>query len=159
MAATSKKFDKWHERISLNYQSDPRGFFHVFNEVHTVIYELIVNAAQIDEHFVIDISIGQHLSRYWVDNNLASRFGEREKYPHRCPDNYPQALSNPQESWCYPLAALGYYREWLQTSYIDGGKFAGHLHGKVAKGALAPSIAQLAIDALVPKQVAGPKGV
>src|SRR5271156_4306298 len=31
----------------------------------------------------------------------------RLRYPH----DHPQAMSNPQEPWCYPLAALGRYRE------------------------------------------------
>src|SRR5947209_1587218 len=35
------RFKKWHDRIALNYQSAPKGFFHVFNEAHTIIYELI----------------------------------------------------------------------------------------------------------------------
>jgi hypothetical protein len=33
------RFDKWHERIALNFQSAPKGFFHVFNEAHTVVYD------------------------------------------------------------------------------------------------------------------------
>jgi hypothetical protein len=150
------KFDKWHERIALNYQSAPRGYFHVFNEAHTVIYELILAGAKIDEHFVVDISIGQHWSTFWTDNELAEMYGERTKYPHRYPNSHPQSKSNPQESWCYPLAALGHYREWLQDTYIEGGKFSAYLKGKVSRGLLPPSIAQLAIDALIPKQLDGP---
>jgi hypothetical protein len=78
------------------------------------------------------------------------------KYPHRYPDDHPQCKSNPQESWCYPLAALGEYREWLQDTYIEGGKFSAYLKGKVSRGQLPPSIAQLAINALVPQQIEGP---
>jgi len=152
-----RKFDKWHERIALNYQSAPRGFFHVFNEAHTIIYELIMAGAEIGERFVVDISIGQHWSKYWVDNNLSDELGDRTKYPHRYPDSHPQAQSNPQESWCYPLASLGRYREWLQNEYIEGGRFKNYLGGKVAKGELPPSVAQLAITALVPPQIQGPK--
>jgi hypothetical protein len=51
-------------------------------------------------------------------------------------------------------AALGAYREWLQDSYIEGGKFSNYLQTKVSKGELAPSIAQLAIAALKPLQIA-----
>jgi hypothetical protein len=149
----SKKFDKWHERIALNFQSAPKGFFHVFNEAHTVIYELIMAGADIGEKNVVDISIGQHWSKHWCDNELATHYGEREKYLHHYPDSHPQAKSNPQESWCYPLAALGAYREWLQDVYIEGGKFSNYLKGKVSRGDLAPSIAQLAITALVPAQI------
>jgi hypothetical protein len=56
----SKRFEKWHERIALNYQSAPRSFFHVFNEAHTIIYELILAGAEIGEKTVVDITIGQH---------------------------------------------------------------------------------------------------
>ncbi|MGS1015589.1 hypothetical protein [Allosphingosinicella humi] len=149
------RFKKWHDRISLNYQSAPRGFFHVFNEAHTIIYELIVAGAEIGEKTVVDISIGQHWGRFWTDNELEKEFGARAKYPHNYPDSHPQAKSNPQESWCYPLAALGAYREWLQDDYIEGGKFAGYLDGKVKKGDLAPSVAQLAIATLTPAQLPG----
>jgi hypothetical protein len=154
--AKSHRFEKWHERIALNYQSAPREYFHVFNEAHTIIYELILAGAKIDEHFVVDISIGQHWSKFWTESNLESAYGLRVKYPHCYPDSHPQSKSNPQESWCYPLEALGRYREWLQDEYIEGGKFSSYLKGKVTRGALPPSIAQLAIDALVPKQIGGP---
>jgi hypothetical protein len=150
------RFKKWHDRIALNYQSAPKGFFHVFNEAHTIIYELILAGAKIDEHFVVDISIGQHWGKHWDEYQLAEQYGARTKWPHRYPADHPQAKSNPQESWCYPLAALGYYRQWLQDEYIEGGKFSGYLKGKVAKGQLPPSIAQLAISAIVPPKIEGP---
>jgi hypothetical protein len=149
----AKRFAKWHERISLNYQSAPKGYFHVFNEAHTVIYELIMAGANIGEKFVVDISIGQHWSRYWCDNSLTDLFGERAKYPHNYPDSHPQSKSNPQESWCYPLSALGAYREWLQDEYIEGGKFRSYLQTKVSKGDIIPSVAQLAIDAIDPPKL------
>jgi hypothetical protein len=151
---TSNKFDKWHDRIALNYQSAPKGFFHVFNEANTVIYELIMAGADIGEKFVIDISIGQHWSKHWDSSNFEMQFGMRAKYPHKFPDSHPQAKSNPQESWCYPLAALGAYREWLQSTYLEGGKFANYLSAKVKKGELPPSIAQLALTALTPTMIA-----
>ena len=148
-----KRFEKWHERIALNYQSAPAGFFHVFNEAHTIVYELILAGAPIDEHFVVDISIGKLWSGYWVSSGLEAEFGSRGKYPHRYPDSHPQAKSNPQESWCYPIDALGRYRTWLQEEYLGGGKFAGYLKGKVAKGQIATSVAELAIKALQPKLI------
>lgn len=152
----SHKFSKWHERIALNHQSAPKGFFHVFNEANTIIYELILAGAQINENFVVDISVGQHWSKHWVDEDLRLAFGDRAKYPHKYPDDHPQAKSNPQESWCYPLAALGTFREWLQDTYIEGGKFKAYLKHKVAQGSLPPSIAQLAIDALDPTALPAP---
>lgn len=49
---------KWHERIELTHQSAPSGYFSIFNEAHTVIYELIMAGANIGEKMVPDISIG-----------------------------------------------------------------------------------------------------
>lgn len=151
------RFKKWHERIALNYQSAPKGFFHVFNEAHTIIYELIQAGAPISEKMVVDISIGQHWSKHWKAENLAAQFGEPCKYPHNYPDSHPQSKANPHESWCYPLAALGAYRQWLQDTYIEGGKFAAYLEGKVSRNELPPSVAQLAIAAIVPAQIEGPR--
>lgn len=151
------RFKPWHDRIALNYQSAPKGFFHVFNEANTIIYELIAAGANIGPKFVVDISIGSHWSKYWDEKSLAAKFGSRAKYPHRYPETHPQALSNPQESWCYPLAALGEFREWLQDVYIEGGKFKTYLAGKVKNGDLPPSVAQLAISTIMPAQIEGPK--
>jgi hypothetical protein len=150
------RFNKWHERIARNYQSAPKGFFHVFNEAHTIIYELILAGAEIGEKFAVDISIGQHWSKHWKDSGLDFVY-ERGKYPHSYPDSHPQSKSNPQESWCYPLAALGTFREWLHDEYLEGGKFRGYLDGKVAKGELPPSVAQLAIATLAPLSLEGPR--
>lgn len=151
-----RRFDKWHERIALNFQSAPKGFFHVFNEANTIIYELVQAGAPIGDKMVVDISIGQHWGKHWTDNNLDEAFAPRQRWPHRYPDSHPQAKSNPQDSWCYPLAALGRYREWLQDTYIEGGKFRAYLKGKVARNELPPSVAQLAISIIVPPQIEGP---
>jgi hypothetical protein len=51
---------------------------------------------------------------------------------------------------------LGEYRQWLQNHYIEGGKFANYLQGKVKRGELPPSIAALALETLAPPQIAGP---
>lgn len=149
----SDKFEKWHERIALNYQSAPQGFFHVFNEANTVIYELILAGAEIGEKFIVDISIGQYWSRFWAAKKMDSSHGNRQKYPHAYPDSHPQAKSNPQESWCYPVSALGEFRQWLQDEYIEGGKFKTYLFNKVKQGGLPPSVAQLAIEKMTPKQI------
>jgi hypothetical protein len=151
------RFRHWHDRIALNYQSAPKGYFHVFNEAHTIIYELIQAGAKIGDKFVVDISIGQHWSKFWTDNHLERLYGDRCTYPHCYPDTHPQAKSNPQESRCYPLASLGRFREWLQDTYIEGGKFSTYLNGKVTRGELPPSVAQLAISTMVPPQIEGPK--
>lgn len=149
------RFRKWHDRIALNSKAAPKGFFHVFNEAHTIIYELILAGAEIGEKFVVDISIGSHWSTYWDASGL-SKEHERQKYWHDYPDSHPQAKANPHESWCYPLASLGAFREWLQDVYLEGGKFSGYLNTKVKKGELPPSVAQLAIATLVPPQISAP---
>lgn len=147
------RFDKWHERIALNHRSAPVGFFSVFNEAHTVIYELIEAGADVGEKTVVDISIGFHWSKYWEENNLQKQFGDRARYPHRYPESHPQSQSNPQDAWCYPITALGSYRIWLQTQYLNGGKFAGYLKGKIKKGELVPSVAELAVKTLTSGQI------
>jgi hypothetical protein len=110
-------------------------------------------SADIGEKTIVDISIGQHWSKYWEENDFDAIYGERGKYPHNYPDSHPQSKSNPQESWCYPLASLGEYRQWIQSVYLEGGKFGAYLKGKVAAGHLPPSVAQLAIAALAPPQI------
>lgn len=149
----AQRFDKWHERIALNHKSAPAGYFSVFNEAHTIIYELIEAGAEVGEKTVVDISIGKYWSQNWEENKLSEKFGERLKYPHRYPDSHPQSQANPQEAWCYPISALGEYRMWLQNHYLEAGKFAGYLRGKVKKGDLAPSVAELAVRTLVTGQL------
>ena len=70
------RFKKWHERIALNSQAAPKGFFHVFNEAHTIIYELIQAGAPINEKMVVDISIGHHWAKHWKAENLSAKYGE-----------------------------------------------------------------------------------
>lgn len=149
------KFAKWHERLALNHQAAPKGFFHVFNEAHTIVYEMIMAGAPIDERTIVDGSIGIHWSKYWEENDLSNRFGRRAKYPHNYPDSHPQSKANPHQSWCYPLPALGHYREWLQDIYVGGGKFRKYIESKMKKGHLPPSVAQLTIEAIEPKQIEG----
>jgi hypothetical protein len=150
------RFKDWHDRIALNYQSAPRSFFHVFNEAHTIVYELILASAKIGPGMIVDISVGQDWSKFWTDNQMDDTYGERRRYPHNYPDTHPQAKSNPQDSWCYPIAALGEFHRWLQDSYLEGGKFKNYLKGKVSKHEIAQSVAELAIATLVPQQIAGP---
>lgn len=149
-------FKKWHERLALNYQSAPRGYFHVFNEANTIFYELIVAGAEIDERFVVDISIGTHWSKHWEQADLEGDYGDRGKYPHRYPQDHPQAQANPHESWCYPISALGEFRRWMQDDYLGGGKFKTYLSNKVRQGTLPTAFAELALTALDPTSLPSP---
>lgn len=59
------------------------------------------------------------------------------------------------EAWCYPLDALGSYREWLQDHYIGGEKFRTYITEKAKKGSIPPSVAQLTIAAIETPQIPG----
>jgi hypothetical protein len=138
---------QFHDRVSLVYNAVPKGHFSVFKEIADMIVTLGQAGLHIDESFVPDISVGQHWSRHWIDNDFDQRYGERRPYEHNYPDYFPQARSNPQAPWCYPNAALGEFRRWFQDDYITGGRFKTYMQGKVRKGELATSFAQLAIAA------------
>ena len=90
----------------------PKGFFHVFNEAHTIIYELIQAGAPISEKTVVDISIGQHWAKHWKAENLSAKYGECCQYPHNYPDSHPQRRPI--------LMSLGVTR-WLLWAHTENG--------------------------------------
>ncbi|KAA0068523.1 hypothetical protein [Rhodanobacter sp. T12-5] len=142
--------DAWrqfHDRVSLTYNSVPAGYFGIFKEMADMIVTLGQSGLHIDEKFVPDISVGINWSKHWVAKDLSTSLGERIKYEHNYPSYFPQAMSNPQEPWCYPDAALGEFRRWVRYDYIGDGRFAKYLDGKVKERALPASFAQLAISA------------
>lgn len=96
-------------------------------------------------------------SKYWTDNALVERYGERIKFEHNYPDYFPQSKSNPQPSWCYPEMALGEFKRWVREGYIKGGKFKKYLDDQVTKKALPPSFAQIAVAAYQSPEA--PKGL
>lgn len=138
---------QFHDRVSLTYNSLPKGFFGIFKEMADMIVTLGQAGLQIDSKFVPDISVGRCWSDFWVANNLEEKFGQRQKFEHNYPSYFPQARSNPQEPWCYPDAALGEFRKWLRDTYIGEGRFGKYITGKVSAGELPASFAQLAIAA------------
>lgn len=142
--------DAWkqfHDRVSLTYSKLPKGHFGIFKEMADMIVTLGQKGLHIDNKFVPDISVGMHWSKYWTTNDLSAQFGERIKWEHNYPDYFPQARSNPQDSWCYPESALGEFRRWLRDIYIGEGKFRKYITGQVEKRELPVSFAQLAIAA------------
>ncbi|MCR4666527.1 MAG: hypothetical protein K5657_04440 [Desulfovibrio sp.] len=54
---------------------------------------------------------------------------------------YPQAKTNPQESFAYPNAALAEFWSWLQGEYIQK-KFTKYLLQKIKKGDLSLRVGQ-----------------
>jgi hypothetical protein len=138
---------QFHDRVSLTYNAVPNGYFAIFKEMADMIVTLGQAGLHISSSFVPDISVGQWWSKYWVENDLDSKFGARKKYEHNYPNYFPQADSNPQEPWCYPETALGEFRLWLREQYIGQGKFSNYILGKVKTMQLPASFAQLAIAA------------
>ncbi|MCI8210783.1 hypothetical protein AUC61_14695 [Pseudomonas sp. S25] len=148
------QWKQFHDRMSLVYNAAPAGYFGVFKEIADMVLHLGQSGLHIDSSFVPDISVGQHWGRYWKDGSLENQFGERKKFAHNYPEYFPQALSNPQESNCYPESALGEFRRWFRETYIGQGKFETYLKGKAKDKSLPVSFAQLAIASYQnPKQL------
>jgi len=149
-----QKFDKWHDRLAINSQSCPRNFFEVFTESSSIIYEMIVAGVTVDEKTIVDGSIGTHWSKFWDDNGLDDTYAPRNRYPHYYPDDHPQSAANPHQAWCYPMSALGEFRMWLYDIYVGDGKMRAYLKGKAKRGDIAPSVAQLVVDAIEKPRIA-----
>ncbi len=131
---------QFHDRVTL--VSAPTGYFSVFKESADFVIHAIRGGLSVDERTVPDISIGQTWGGYWTSNKLEERYGARIKHDHNYPDYFPQAASNPQPMWVYPVVALGEFRIWLQTDYARQ-KLPNYLTGKVNKGLLAASSAEI----------------
>lgn len=142
-----EKWKYFHDRVSLTYNSVPHGYFGIFKEIADMIVTLGQAGLHIDETFVPDISVGQHWAKHWVATGGDNSFGSRTKYDHNYPEYFPQAISNPQEPWCYPEEALGEFRRWFRDSYIGTGKFKNYIESKVKDKKLPISFSQLAIAA------------
>lgn len=144
---------QFHDRVSLVYDNVPAGYFSVFKEIADIVVTLINGGAKIGNHFVPDISVGQHWAKHWADNDFASLHGERKKYTHNYPEYFPQAASNPQFPYCYPDAALGEFRKWIREAYLPE-KFPDYLKSKEKQGALPPSFSEIAA-AVIEAKLAG----
>jgi hypothetical protein len=140
-------WQQFHDRVSLTYNSVPKGYFSVFKEIADMIVTLGQAGLYIDSTFVPDGSVGSVWSRHWKDNNLDEKFGQRQEWGHNYPDYFPQAKSNPQPAWCYPEAALPEFRRWMRETYIGGGKFTSYINTKIRQKELPASFAQLVITA------------
>lgn len=145
--SVSEEWKQFHDRISLTYNKVPNGYFSVFKEIAEMIVTLGQSGLHIDHTFVPDISVGMAWAKYWLSSKHDSSFGDRIKYEHNYPDYFPQAVSNPQEPWCYPESALGEFRKWFRDIYIGEGKFNKYISNQAKVNALPASFAQLAIEA------------
>jgi hypothetical protein len=141
---------EFHDRLDIHVV--PAGYFSVFREMADFIIVGIRNGLKVDHENVPDISVGKAWGAHWVASDLESDYGPRTKHDHNYPDYFPQAASNPQEMWVYPIAAMGEYRTWLQREYITQ-KFPAYLASKVKQGALPASMAELLLAAVEPMQL------
>ncbi len=142
------KLDSWrhfHDRIDITQNAVPIGFWSVFKEIAVIIVPMIKSGIMISDKVVPDISVGKAWSEHWKNNNLNDKYGERIKYDHEYPPYYPQAKSNPQPSYAYPNNALGEFRNWLQSTYIQK-KLPKYLHGQSQKGAISAKVLQKSIQ-------------
>jgi hypothetical protein len=140
-------WQQFHDRVSLNFDSVPTGYFSVFKEIASVLVTLISAGVNVGKQVVPDISVGQHWSRHWLDQDLEERFGQRQKYEHNYPEYFPQADANPQTPYCYPDAALGEFRRWLQDVYLEV-KLPVYFQSKVKEGKVIGPVGEAAIQAL-----------
>lgn len=138
---------QFHDRVSLTYNSIPKGYFGIFKEMADMIVTLGQAGLQIDSSCVPDISVGYSWGKHWTHNDFDTIYRPRQKWDHNYPSYFPQAESNPQPAWCYPDEALGEFRRWLRDVYIGKGKFQKYITDKVRQKELPVSFAQLAIAA------------
>jgi hypothetical protein len=146
----TQSWRNFHDRLTMH--SVPRGYFSVFRECADFVLASIRAGLPVDDQTIPDISVGVTWANYWREHRLAEKFGEREKHDHNYPDYYPQAKSNPQEMAVYPVAALGVFREWLETSYLPQ-KFPAYLDTKRRRGLIAASTVELLLAEVNPPQL------
>lgn len=140
------------DRVSLTYDAVPKGYFGVFKELSSMIVTLGLEGLHIDERFVPDISVGKAWAGYWQEANLTDKYGASGSYPHRFPDYFPQAVSNPQMARCYPEDALGEFRRWFRNQYIGEGCFKRYLTRKSHELLLPDGYVERAVLALTQEE-------
>jgi hypothetical protein len=133
---------EFHDRLTLH--PAPSGYFSVFSELSAFLMAAIRRGLRLNHQTVPDISVGRVWSDHWQANGLEQAHGARTQVPHSFPDYFPQAKSNPQLIWVYPVSALGDFRTWMENVYAVN-QFPGYLQSKVRAGLLPPSAAELLI--------------
>jgi hypothetical protein len=149
----TKALNQWKyflDRVDLNFDTVPMGYFSVFREQAGFTATLIRSKVIVNDKTIPDISVGRCWSDFWIQNNYDNKYGARQKYEHNYPDYYPQSTSNPQEPWCYPDEALAEFRKWFHTEYVAS-KFPKYLSDKVKQNVLSSDDKNSIIDAIKPK--------
>ena len=115
-----KNVNAWrhfYDRVSINKNSVPSGYFSVFREAAGLIVDLLDADYPLSDKTVPDLSVGLHWSKYYKEN-LMDEFGEPKEYDHNYPEYFAQAASNPQKAKAYPIDCLGKFKTWLENEYI-----------------------------------------
>ncbi|MCB4611921.1 MULTISPECIES: hypothetical protein [Enterobacter cloacae complex] len=142
----SQSWNIFQQRIIAN-DSIPIGYFSIFREMADLTVRLINSEFKLDPHSIPDISVGQRWAKYWKDNKLADTHGERTLHPHNYPDDFPQSKGTQKEAYIYPNSALGIFRDWLYTVYVNV-HLKSYLATKVQQKALPSPQAERIIEAL-----------
>lgn len=136
---------QFHDRV--RQHQVPKGYFTPFQEMASMVVTMIRGGMAVDDKTVPDISVGRTWSDHWIRDDLDARYGTRSKCEHNYPDYFPQAESNPQQIYMYPNEALAEFRRWMEDVYLPE-KFPRYLKGKVQKHQIAPSVAELLLEAV-----------
>ncbi|MFT5806300.1 MAG: hypothetical protein ACI9LG_000561 [Moritella dasanensis] len=120
------------------------------------IADLMVSSVRqgliIDDHVVPDISVGSAWSKHWTAENFEEKYGARSKHKHVYPDYFPQAKAGAVPVNIYPLAALGEFRTWFESTYLPE-KFPTYIKGQIKKKTISVTGAELLLEAVVPKSI------
>lgn len=145
-ALISSSWDVYQQRILAN-DAIPFGYFSIFREMADLTVRLINSEFKLDPHSIPDISVGQRWGAYWRDNKLELTHGARILHPHNYPESFPQSRGTQKEANIYPTSALGVFRDWLQSTYINV-HLKTYLSGQVQKKTIAAPQAERILIAL-----------
>lgn len=129
----AKVWQQFQDRVSLVYDNVPDGYFCVFREIADIFASLFSQGIDPGTTMVLDISVGWHWGKHWATTGLTQKFGNRKQFGHYYPSYFPQAASNPQDAWCYPLDGLPEFRRWMTGIYIPR-KIGPYLETQVKQG-------------------------
>lgn len=73
------------DRVSLNYDNVPVGYFNVFREIADLFASMISNGADFGTRMILDISVGACWGAHWGGMKLDQSFGVRMRFPHYIP--------------------------------------------------------------------------
>lgn len=148
---TDRLWAQFEDRVSLVYDNVPLGYFCVFREIADLFASMISNGADFGTKVILDISVGGCWGPHWKKNKLEEKFGRRMRFSHNYPSYFPQALSNPQPTWCYPEDAQPTFKRWLREEYVPH-KMPNYLQSLVAQKKLPAPIANNALAALAGRE-------